>query len=171
MCEEWLDVRSFGQVFAFKSGVSLGIRGPVTIQGAFSEEPITIITSQITKSVNSEPGESKTSDTMGQKHRVNKAKYIAFGSINPQLASLTGFSNSDAEIIKDALATLFENDESSARPSGTMEVSKLIWVKHKCLNGNYSSACIHRSLLNEEELKKIANLEKAERNIEEYIIK
>ena len=32
-CEKWLDVRSFGQVFAFKSkdssGVSVGVRGPV----------------------------------------------------------------------------------------------------------------------------------------------
>ena len=32
-CETWLDVRTFGQVFAFKaaekSGVSVGVRGPV----------------------------------------------------------------------------------------------------------------------------------------------
>jgi len=34
-CEKWLDVRSFGQVFAFKSneasGVSVGVRGPVSL--------------------------------------------------------------------------------------------------------------------------------------------
>lgn len=34
-CEKWLDVRAFGQVFAFKSndknGVSVGVRGPVSI--------------------------------------------------------------------------------------------------------------------------------------------
>ena len=38
-CEKWLDVRSFGQLFAFKSeqkdGVSIPIRGPVTIQSAY----------------------------------------------------------------------------------------------------------------------------------------
>ena len=37
-CETWLDVRSFGQVFAFKSsdknGVSVGVRGPVSIHQA-----------------------------------------------------------------------------------------------------------------------------------------
>ncbi len=35
-CEEWIDVRSFGQVFAFKgtSDVSAGVRGPVSIQQA-----------------------------------------------------------------------------------------------------------------------------------------
>jgi CRISPR-associated protein Csd2 len=67
---EWFDVRAFGQVFAFtkKGGgkkaqesedddenadaVSIGIRGPVTIQSAFSIEPITPDSLQITKSVN-----------------------------------------------------------------------------------------------------------------------
>ena len=63
-CETWLDVRAFGQVFAFKSGkkdesegsdaVSIGIRGPVSIQSAFSKESVNIVSSQITKSVNLE---------------------------------------------------------------------------------------------------------------------
>src|SRR5690554_312614 len=38
-CETWFDVRAFGQLFAFKSeekdGVSIPIRGPVSIQSAF----------------------------------------------------------------------------------------------------------------------------------------
>ena len=34
-CQEWMDVRSFGQVFAFKGAdVSRGIRGPVSIHQA-----------------------------------------------------------------------------------------------------------------------------------------
>ena len=40
---KWIDVRSFGQVFAFKnSDVSLGIRGPVSLHPAFSIDPIDI---------------------------------------------------------------------------------------------------------------------------------
>ena len=36
-CAAWLDVRSFGQVFAFKSdSVSVGVRGPVSIHQAVS---------------------------------------------------------------------------------------------------------------------------------------
>jgi CRISPR-associated protein Csd2 len=36
-CEEWMDVRSFGQVFAFKSNnVSVGVRGPVSVHQAVS---------------------------------------------------------------------------------------------------------------------------------------
>ena len=47
-----MDVRSFGQVFAFKgSDLSLGIRGPVSVQPAFSVDPIDITSMQITKSV------------------------------------------------------------------------------------------------------------------------
>ena len=85
-CETWLDVRSFGQVFAFKGGkddgVSVGVRGPVSIHPAFSADPIEIDSVQITKSVNSEPAAKKSSDTMGMKHRVNFGLYTTFGSIN-----------------------------------------------------------------------------------------
>lgn len=122
-CETWMDVRSFGQVFAFKDDeVSVGIRGPVSIHPAFSVDPITIDSLQITKSVNSITGSKKSSDTMGSKHRVGFALYTTFGSINCQLAEKTGFSEEDAALLKEALRTLFENDASSARPDGSMEV-------------------------------------------------
>ena len=50
------------------------------------------------------------------------------------------------ERIKEALRTLFVNDETSARPAGSMEVVKLFWWKHNCSTGQYSSARVHRSL-------------------------
>lgn len=90
-CETWLDVRSFGQVFAFKGkeskgdGVSVGVRGPVSIHPAFSVDPIDVDDIQITKSVNGTTGEKKSSDTMGMKHRVAFGVYTTFGSINCQL--------------------------------------------------------------------------------------
>lgn len=151
--EKWIDVRSFGQVFAFKKGsgtseVSLGVRGPVTIQSAFSVEPVIIESIQITKSVNSETTEDgkKSSDTMGTKHRVSNAVYVTYGSISPQLAEKTGFSDEDAAVIKNTLLTIFEGDESSARPSGSMEVLKVIWVSHNNRSGQYSSAKVHGSV-------------------------
>jgi len=149
-CREWLDVRSFGQVFAFKAdkgaGVSVGVRGPVSIHTATSIEPIDITSMQITKSVNSEPGVSRGSDTMGMKHRVDSGMYIFYGSINTQLAEKTGFTNEDAEKIKQALITLFENDASAARPEGSMEVHRIYWWEHSSKLGQYSSAKVHRSL-------------------------
>ncbi len=80
------------------------------------------------------------------KHRVDHGVYVFYGSMNPQLATKTGFSDEDAEAIKEALRTLFRNDASSARPEGSMEVYKVYWWKHNNHNGQYSSAKIHRLL-------------------------
>ncbi len=59
-CKKWIDVRAFGQVFAFKAdkkskgkaeendesgsdtGVSIGVRGPVSIHAAFSIAPVSV---------------------------------------------------------------------------------------------------------------------------------
>jgi len=169
-CEKWFDVRAFGQLFAIKAdkkaknakkdeksitgddaggdtGISIGIRGPVTIQSAFSLEPVSVTSTQITKSVSGEgDGSKRGSDTMGMKHRVDHGIYVSYGSINPQLAERTGFSTEDAEAIKTILPKLFENDASSARPEGSMEVLKVIWWQHNSKSGQFSSAKVHRSL-------------------------
>lgn len=147
-CENWIDVRSFGQVFAFKGGnsVSVGVRGPVSIQMARSITPVVINEMQITKSVNSMTGDKKASDTMGMKYSIDYAVYEFNGSINVQLAEKTGFSDEDAEAIHKALETLFENDESSARPAGSMEVLRVYWWQHNSKLGKHSSAQMHNSV-------------------------
>lgn len=158
--ETWFDVRAFGQLFALPkksktkvsedegdTGISIPIRGPVTVQSAFSLEPVDVTSTQITKSVSGDgDGTKRGSDTMGMKHRVDKAVYVFYGSMNPQLAERTGFSDADAEIIKQVLPKLFENDASSARPEGSMEVLKVLWWRHNSRAGQYSSAKVHRSL-------------------------
>ena len=148
-CEKWMDVRSFGQVFAFKkekNGVSVGVRGPVSIHQALSLSPVEVESLQITKSVNGEPGEKRASDTMGMKHRVERGVYVTYGSINVQPAEKTGFGEEDAQALKEALRTIFRNDATAARPDGSMEVVKLIWWEHNCPNGQYSAAKVHRSV-------------------------
>ena len=161
-CATWLDVRTFGQLFAFKAtggkkvkgeeggddkGVSIGIRGPVSIQSAFSVNPVIVTSTQITKSVSGEgDGTKRGSDTMGMKHRVDRGIYAFYGSMNPQLAAKTGFSDEDAVTIKAVLPRLFENDASSARPEGSMEVLKVVWWQHNSASGQVSSAKVHRSL-------------------------
>lgn len=154
-CSTWFDVRAFGQVFAYKGkdgdegGVSIGIRGPVSIHPAFSIAPILdrVTSTQITKSVSGEgDGTKRASDTMGMKHRVDHGVYVFYGSITPQLADKTGFTGEDAEAIKNVLGTLFRNDASSARPEGSMEVVRVYWWKHNSNNGQYSSAKVHRAV-------------------------
>jgi CRISPR-associated protein Csd2 len=154
VCKKWIDVRAFGQVFAYGSekkgeGVSVGIRGPVSVHSAFSIAPVNgrVSSIQITKSVSGEgEGKKKASDTMGMKHRVDHGLYVSYGAINPQLASKTSFSDDDAGAIKEALESLFENDASSARPEGSMEIVGVVWWKHNRGNGQYSSAIVHRTL-------------------------
>lgn len=180
VCAKWFDVRSFGQVFAFKAkkdkankgkksteeetdsaenadgaeedsgAVSIGVRGPVTIQSAYSLKEIVSESLQITKSVNLETNkknpDKKDGDTMGMKHRVSEAVYVAYGAITPQLADKTGFSDADAEKIKLALQSLFEGDASSARPEGSMEVRTVIWCAHNSPCGQFSSARVHRAI-------------------------
>ena len=168
-CAQWFDVRAFGQLLAWKSadkkdgkskskgktepkatpeaasdiGMSLAIRGPVTIQSAFSVEPIDVQEMQITKSVNSEDGKGKGSDTMGLKYTTNGV-YVTYGSIFPLLAVNTGFTEIDAAAIKATLPKLFENDASSARPGGSMRILKVVWWEQPDIK--YSSGRVHDTI-------------------------
>lgn len=148
--KQWIDVRSFGQVFAFKSlkNFSMGIRGAVSIQSAFSIDPVEIETIQITKSVNSDTTKDgkKSADTMGSKHRINYALYRTNGSINPHFAEKNSFTEDDALKIKQAIKTLFENDMSSARPEGSLKVVKLYWWTHGSPMGDVASVKLFDSV-------------------------
>ena len=83
LCQSFRDVRSFGYVLALKGkeegskGLSVGVRGPVTITTAKSVQTIQPITVGITKCIlNSEKDRNKRgSDTMGKKYRVDGAAY------------------------------------------------------------------------------------------------
>ncbi len=161
-CGLWIDVRTFGQVFPFSvekknkktgetekdkgKGVSVGVRGPVTIHQGISVSPIVIQDMKITKSVNSESEGKKGRDTMGNKPFIDFGLYKIKGSVNVQLAEKTGFDDEDAKTLKECLRTLFVNDASSARPEGSMEVCKLYWWQHNCRDGQYSSAKVHQSI-------------------------
>lgn len=138
----WIDVRSFGQVFTYLKK-SIGVRGPVSLNMAKSLEPIVISSLQITRSTNGMEAKNesgRSSDTMGTKHFVDYGVYVIKGSINPNFAEKTGFSDEDAEVIKKALISLFENDASSARPEGSMRVREVFWFAHSNKLGNVSSA-------------------------------
>lgn len=150
-CEKFLDVRSFGQVFAYKEGkgsVSVSVRGPVSIHPAFTVDPIEIEEIQITKSVNSETkdNDGKGSDTMGMKYRTKFGLYILKGSITPQLAEKTGFDDEDAEKVHQAIIHMFDSDASAARPAGSVLIERVYWFKHESKNGKCSTVEAHRSI-------------------------
>lgn len=148
--KRWLDVRTFGQVFAFKGEKqSMNCKGAVSIQNAYSVNEIMIEDKQIAKNINSvkaATANSKTSDTMGWYYSVPFGLYVVYGSVSPLIANKNGFSEDDVELLKDALCSLFENDASVSRPSGSMEVKNVYWWEHSKKHGNASSAKVHQLL-------------------------
>ena len=172
-CSKWFDVRAFGQVFAFKDkqGASASARGPVTIRLIRSVDTVPIESMQITKSCNAEDKsksgneDDMASDRMGMIHVVGHGLYMVCGSINARIAERTGFSEDDAQVVKECLRTLFMNDASAARPDGSMEVIKLYWFDHNTKDGQYPSAKVHRTVSVER-----ADPDKAPRSIDDYVI-
>ena len=148
--EKFIDARAFGGVLAFKgkkkksedesgNGVSVPIRGAVSIEDAITLDPVDICEDMITKSVNGEDKEGISSDRFGGSvYRVNHGMYLVKGSVNPFFAKKNGFTEDDLEAVKEALMSLFENDESAARPAGSMIASKLIWWEGDITNNGIS---------------------------------
>lgn len=136
---KWYDVRAFGQVFAFADWkeFSTSITGAVSVNISKSLYPVTINDLQITKNI--QGSDKNASDTMGTKSVVTRGVYVIKGSINAYLAESNGFTQEDADKLKQALLSLFANDVSAARPAGSMEVEELFWFEHDSKLGNVST--------------------------------
>ena len=148
-CKQWIDVRTFGAVFPFKGlAASTNVRGCVSLGFAKSLDFVHIKDFQITKSTNLNETEDGRKDktTLVSRSVVEKAAYVFYGSIHVQLAELNGFTEDDADKIHQALITLFKNDESAARPSGTINVQRVYWWKHNNKDGQYPPIKVFKTL-------------------------
>jgi len=123
MCENFYDIRAFGAVMT--TGVNCGqVRGPIQITFARSIDAIVPLEYAITrKSVTTEEeaekqakGDGSITGTMGRKHTVPYALYRCHGFVNPYLAKDTGFSDTDLQLLWEALkGTMWEIDRSASR--------------------------------------------------------
>jgi CRISPR-associated protein Csd2 len=160
LCGQFFDIRAFGGVLTsdaeseggegeaeptekktksgknekVKSKVSQ-IRGPVSIQYAKSVTPIVVEDDEITRvcPTKFDPKKPDKQTEMGRKKRVPFAVYVTKGSISARLAEGdkgTGFSTEDLKLFKNATETLFLNDESTARPIGSMIMQKGVFFSH-----------------------------------------
>lgn len=145
MCANFFDVRTFGAVMS--TGINCGqVKGPVQITFANSVEPILPAEITVTRMAATNEAEKKKaaegtdadqrSDnrTMGRKHIVPYALYVAHGFISAKFAERTGFSEADLELLSEALKNMFEHDRSAAR--GEMTTRKLIIFRHNNTLGN-----------------------------------
>jgi CRISPR-associated protein Csd2 len=173
LCQQFFDIRAFGGVLTSdsesegeegqaettenktkvgkskkgKSKVSQ-IRGPVSIQYAKSVAPIVVEDDEITRvcPTKFDPQKPDKQTEMGRKKRIPFAVYVAKGSVSARLAEGdkgTGFSVEDLNLLKEATKTLFLNDESTARPIGSMIMQKGVFFTHKDKDGDEA---VHKTL-------------------------
>lgn len=139
MCAHFYDIRTFGAVMTtfVKGALNCGqVRGPVQLGFARSVDPIVPQEVTITRvAITKEDDAENKSTEMGRKHIVPYGLYRAEGYVSANLArKTTGFSESDLELLWDAILNMFENDRSAAR--GKMAVRELIIFKHDSELGN-----------------------------------
>jgi CRISPR-associated protein Csd2 len=73
---------------------------------------------------------------MGSTKMLNYGLYKGVISVNPILAKNTGFSEKDLEVLLDSIKNMFAIDASSARPSGSMTIEKIVIFEHESEYGN-----------------------------------
>lgn len=133
MCANFFDVRAFGAVMTTE--VNCGqVRGPVQINFARSIEPVMPEEISITRMAVTKEQDLEKERTIGKKALIPYGLYRAEGYLSAHFAEKTGFSESDAEFLWNALVNMFDHDHSAAR--GKMNARKLIIFKHADKLGN-----------------------------------
>ncbi len=133
MCANFFDIRTFGAVMTtfVKSHLNCGqVRGPVQLGFAQSIDPVMPQEVTITRvAITTEADAEKKGTEMGRKYIIPYGLYRCEGYVSANLArKVTGFSESDLELLWEAILNMFEHDHSAAR--GKMAVRELIVFKH-----------------------------------------
>ncbi len=134
MCNHFFDIRTFGAVMTTE--VNCGqVRGPVQLSFSRSIDPIVQQEITITRMAVTSEKDAKIKDReMGRKHIIPYALYRGEGFISSHLAEQTGFTDTDLELLWNALINMFDHDRSAAR--GKMSARKLIVFEHASPLGN-----------------------------------
>ena len=136
MCSNFYDIRAFGAVMVTAardktlSNVAGQVRGPVQLTFGRSIDPIIPQEVTITRVAITTAEKGATASTeMGRKHIVPYGLYRQEGFISANLAQkITGFSESDLELLWQAIVHMFDDDHSAAH--GKMTMRDLIIFKH-----------------------------------------
>jgi len=139
MCDHFFDIRTFGAVMTTftKAALNCGqVRGPVQLGFARSIDPISPQETTITRvAITTEADAERKQTEMGRKYIVPYGLYRVEGFVSANLArKVTGFSETDLELLWQAILNMFEHDRAAAR--GKMTVRELIVFKHESELGN-----------------------------------
>jgi len=136
MCGRFFDIRTFGAVMSTQTDAGQ-VRGPVQLTFARSEHPVFSRDVAITRMAVTNEVDADKERTIGRKHTVAYGLYRGHGFVSPSLAEKTGFSQSDLELLWEALVSMFEHDRSAAR--GLMATRALVVFDHGCKLGRAHS--------------------------------
>jgi CRISPR-associated protein Csd2 len=166
LCQNFFDIRTFGAVLS--TGANAGqVRGPVQFTFARSVDPVVALEHSITRMAVATESEAEKQGgdnrTMGRKFTIPYGLYRAHGFISAPLANQTGFSETDLELLWEALGMMFEHDRSAAR--GLMGTRKLIIFEHSSTMGNAPAQQLFDAITVK---KKDAN--KPARDFSDYIV-
>ena len=143
MCENFYDIRTFGAVMTTE--VNCGqVRGPVQLCFARSVDPIIPQDISITRMAVTNERDLEKERTMGRKSIVPYGLYRVEGFISAPLAEKTRFSETDLQLLWDALINMFDHDRSAAR--GKMSSCKLYIFKHVSKLGNAPAKVLFNSV-------------------------
>jgi len=135
MCGHFFDVRAFGAVMSTTEFNCGQVRGPLQLTFGRSVDRVLPTEHTISRQAFTGEKDSKSgTGTLGRKHTIPYGLYVAHGYVNPFFAAKTGFDTADLELVRKALASLFDLDRSAAR--GNMSVRGLYVFKHECKLGN-----------------------------------
>lgn len=165
MCDHFFDVRTFGAVMSTTEFNCGQVRGP--LQLTFARSVDRILPTEHTISRQAFTGEKDIKSgtgTFGRKHTIPYGLYVGHGYVNPFFAEKTGFDTADLELVRKALANLFDLDRSAAR--GNMAVRGLYIFKHESKLGNAPA----QSLFDRIAIKKRDGLESS-RSFADYDIR
>ncbi|HBA67669.1 MAG TPA: type I-C CRISPR-associated protein Cas7/Csd2 [Methylococcaceae bacterium] len=143
MCKNFYDVRTFGAVMS--TGANAGqVRGPVQFSFARSLDKVLPLDISVTRMAVTEDvkgakdiasykawEDAQPEDqlrTMGRKSLIPYGLYAAKGFISANLAQETGFSETDLELLWDALLNMYDHDRSASK--GMMSCRGLYIFKH-----------------------------------------
>jgi CRISPR-associated protein Csd2 len=143
LVSDYFDIRTFGAVLATGKKPSGTIRGPVQFTFSRSIDRVFQAEHSITRCVVTTEEDQKkqekreSASTFGRKSTIPYALYRMHGFISVVDARKTGFSETDLELLWEALIHAFEHDRAAAR--GEMNPRKLFIFKHDSYLGNARS--------------------------------
>jgi CRISPR-associated protein Csd2 len=149
LCRRFYDIRTFGMVLSTgdKQGLLTGsaygqVRGPVQFTLGMSLDPIATQEITLTRCAVTREEDAAKERTMGARHILPYALYLAKVFISPIFAERTGFDDADLELFLDALTHMFSHDCSAARAE--MNVRALYDFEHVGTQRGKSAEQNHR---------------------------